>query len=587
MAAEGPHAAPQHILQQQLPHGVLECLCGSATPRQRAALSAVCKEWRETVLLSTTSLSVNLKSDAGADSISHWLQQHACQLQELSLSTLANLALLGSRTRRLGFDGVGSLAQLCQLTSLKVERLGIGDDAAVMLARSLTQLLQLSLSGNNIGPAGAAGIARHLTRLQQLDVSVNRIKDAGLSSLCSSLHRLDTLNLSGNIKFAPATLQQLQSLTSLTSLHASSTGLCNQGLAALAHSLQGAPLRVLDAAGNKVSKVDAVTALSGLTSLTLSRNPLQLACSKVLASSLPQLQELILFDALSAKAVGALAGLAPSLTCLTLGCDPGTTAHDAPNLPLSKTRTCSALFSAFAEAGNLQVLSVPCAGLGDAQAKMLARFGPGAKSGVTVITARTSLVALNLGYNSISAEGLGFLRELPQLVRLELRSMRPELTDAAAKALVRCSRLELLDLAFNDFSSEGVTQLGTSGQLARLRHLNLRSNVQVEKSSVIAAAAGLSALTYLNLLELSDVSARPGAAAAAAGGAAGAGGARAGARGGTAGAAAGAGAAGGGAALLHADVWAALPNLQELVVGTYGQGGSAFRSGRLVISCGS
>lgn len=55
-----------------------------------------------------------------------------------------------------------------------MERLGIGDDAAVMLARSLTQLLQLSLSGNNIGPAGAAGIARHLTRLQQLDVSVNR-----------------------------------------------------------------------------------------------------------------------------------------------------------------------------------------------------------------------------------------------------------------------------------------------------------------------------------------------------------------------------------------------------------------------------
>jgi hypothetical protein len=111
--------------------------------------------------------------------------------------------------------------------------------------------------------------------------SACRIKDAGLSSICSSLHRLDTLNLSGNIKFAPATLQQLQSLTSLTSLHASTTGLCNQGLAALAHSLQAAPLRVLDAAGNKISKVDAVTALTGLASLTLSRNPLQLACSKV------------------------------------------------------------------------------------------------------------------------------------------------------------------------------------------------------------------------------------------------------------------------------------------------------------------
>jgi hypothetical protein len=50
------------------------------------------------------------------------------------------------------------------------------------------------------------------------------------------------------------------------------------------------------------------------------------------------------------------------------------------------------------------------------------------------------LVALNLSYNGIGAEGLGFLKELPQLLRLEVRAMRPELTDGAAKALVRCSR---------------------------------------------------------------------------------------------------------------------------------------------------
>jgi hypothetical protein len=156
----------------------------------------------------------------------------------------------------------------------------------------------------------------------------------------------------------------------------------------------------------------------------------------VLAASLPQLQELILFDAVSAKAVGSLAGLAPSLTCLTLGCDPGITAEDAPNLPLSKMRTCSALFGAFAEAGKLQVLAIPCAGLGDAQAKMLGRFGAGSAAAA----ARTSLVALNLSYNGISGEGLGFLKELPQLLRLEVRAMRPELTDGAAKALVRCSR---------------------------------------------------------------------------------------------------------------------------------------------------
>jgi hypothetical protein len=122
---------------------------------------------------------------------------------------------------------------------------------------------------------------KRLTNALHVHCCPCRIKDTGLSSLCASLHGLDTLNLSGNIKFAPATLQQLQSLTSLTSLQASTAGLCNQGLAALAHSLQGAPLRVLDAAGNKISKVDAVTALTGLTSLTLSRNPLQVASTKV------------------------------------------------------------------------------------------------------------------------------------------------------------------------------------------------------------------------------------------------------------------------------------------------------------------
>jgi len=72
--------------------------------------------------------------------------------------------------------------------------------------------------------------------------------------------------------------------------------------------------------------------------------------------------------------------------------------------------------------------------------------------------------------------------------------------------------------------------------------------LQVEKEAILTAAVQLSGLTYLNLLELSDVSAREGAAAK------------------------------------HADVWAALPNLQELVVGPY-DGGYAGRSGRVMISC--
>lgn len=87
---------------------------------------------------------------------------------------LARLELQGSRTRRLGIDGVRALAAMTQLTSLKLQQLGIGDEATVLLVQGLPGLQLLSLSGNNIGPAGAAAIAQHCSKLQQLDLSINR-----------------------------------------------------------------------------------------------------------------------------------------------------------------------------------------------------------------------------------------------------------------------------------------------------------------------------------------------------------------------------------------------------------------------------
>eukprot|EP00775_Hariotina_reticulata_P011075 gene11075-11231_t len=270
-----------------------------------------------------------------------------------------------------------------------------------------------------------------------------------------------------------------------------------------------------------------------LTSLALSRNPLQINSTQVLAG-LATLHELVLFDAVPAKAVTALTGLAASLTSLTLGGDPGLHTEGAKNLQLEKTRTCSTLFKGLADACKLKSLAVPCTGLGDAQAKLLGTLG-------------SYLTALNISYNSISPAGLHFLRHLQQLQRLELRAMRPELTDDGAAELQWCSKLQFLDIAYNDLTSEGVKLLG-AGKLLHLQNLNLRSNVQVEKEAVLTAAPQLSRLTYLNLLELSDVSARGGVAAG------------------------------------HADVWAALPNLQELVVGSY-DGAHASRSGRVMISC--
>eukprot|EP00878_Enallax_costatus_P012512 GHUV01013067.1.p1 GENE.GHUV01013067.1~~GHUV01013067.1.p1 ORF type:complete len:679 (+),score=139.93 GHUV01013067.1:231-2267(+) len=430
---------------------------------------------------------------------------------------LTSLQLLGSRTRRLAIDGVKSLLQLQQLSSLTVSRFGIGDDATVLLARGLPRLRVLCLSGNNIGPVGAAAVGEHLSGLQQLDMSINRIKDAGLVALCA-LTNLQTLNLHGNVRFSPSALQSLSQLKTLSSIQLGSNTICNQGLAAIAAALP--QLASLDLSNNKIHKTDALTGFVQLTSLALSRNPLQLGCAKVVAG-LVGLQELVMFDAVAAKSVVQLTGLAGSLTSLTIGLDPSVNLDDTASPPLAKTRTCTALFGALAVAGKLAVLSVPCCGIDDAGAKALGRFG-------------SCITALNLSYNRLHAGGLKLLRNLPQLRRLELRAMRPELTDDVARVITsHCSKLTLLDLAYNDLSSEGVRQLGC-GALSDLQHLNLRNNVQVEKPAIVAAATGLLALTYLNLLELSDVTSRMVKGAAS-----------------------------------HVDIWAALPNLQELVVGSY------------------
>jgi hypothetical protein len=95
-------------------------------------------------------------------------------IASLPAPQLCSLWLQGSRTRRLAIDGVRCLAAMTQLTSLKLQQFSIGDDATVLLAKSLTRLEHLSLSGNNIGPAGAAAVGQHCARLEHLDLSINR-----------------------------------------------------------------------------------------------------------------------------------------------------------------------------------------------------------------------------------------------------------------------------------------------------------------------------------------------------------------------------------------------------------------------------
>lgn len=179
----------------------------------------------------------------------------------------------------------------------------------------------------------------------------------------------------GNGHLDAAGLQHLQSLSVLSHLTISSSSLGNADLSAVCSALP--QLQVLDTSNNRITKAEPLSALVSLTSLTLSRNPLQLNCSKVLAG-LP-LQHLVLFDAAPARAVAALANsskLTQHLTSLTLGADPSMHAEGSDEgLQLSKTRTCSNLFGSLAEAARLRVLSVPCTGLGDAQAKLLGKLG--------------------------------------------------------------------------------------------------------------------------------------------------------------------------------------------------------------------
>ena len=161
----------------------------------------------------------------------------------------------------------------------------------------------------------------------------------------------------GNGHLDAAALQHLQSLTVLSRLTISSSSLTNADLTAVCSALP--QLQSLDAGNNRITKADTLTGLVSLTSLNLSRNPLQLNCSKVLAA-LP-LQALALFDAVPARAVSQLAGSAGSvltqqLTSLTLGADPTTNAEGTDEgLQLAKTRTCGVLFGALAEAARLQV----------------------------------------------------------------------------------------------------------------------------------------------------------------------------------------------------------------------------------------
>lgn len=85
-----------------------------------------------------------------------------------------------------------------QLTSLNLERIGIGTETTQAISRHMTNLTSLNLSFGKIGNEGILAISNHLTNLTDLDISYNDISYREMSYMCRSLPKLTALNL-GNI----------------------------------------------------------------------------------------------------------------------------------------------------------------------------------------------------------------------------------------------------------------------------------------------------------------------------------------------------------------------------------------------------
>jgi uncharacterized protein (TIGR02996 family) len=220
---------------------------------------------------------------------------------------------------------------LPRLASLNLQRCGIGDDGAAVLAVSPHPpcLGELNLQRCNLGPAGLqvlagsphraglttlrlghnavrdAGIkalasSPHLRRLVKLDLSQNAIGGPGVRALASSanLSRLQELDLSGNYVGAASVeaLAHSPHLRNLTSLALSQVNLEADGVRALTGSAHFQRLTHLELAGNQVGDGGAMALaaspyLPRLVELNLYQNRIGKAGAEALARS-PHLRRL-------------------------------------------------------------------------------------------------------------------------------------------------------------------------------------------------------------------------------------------------------------------------------------------------------
>lgn len=231
------------------------------------------------------------------------------------LSDLLHITLCGFR-----FDAnlaeanralMQSLYSLSSLRTLALEKAGLGDAAAIILAKPLRTLLclqHISLAHNEISDIGMLRIADAvggLRNLQTMLLGDNKLTMEGIAAIAlqfSSLLRLQVLDLSGSRvvdQGALALALQLGLLTALKHLDLAECSITDAG------ALQLAPV---------------IQTLSALTELNLSRN--ELTCSGVeaicsIAPHLKSLQELKLwanrFGDAGSQAVAKCVRMCPAL----------------------------------------------------------------------------------------------------------------------------------------------------------------------------------------------------------------------------------------------------------------------------------
>jgi hypothetical protein len=119
---------------------------------------------------------------------------------------------------------------------------------------------------------------------------------------------------------------------------------------------------------------------------------------------------------------------------------------------------------------------------------LLRRLQVGVSDGCisSIVHCCSQLQDLDISHNHVGPDGIVLLHALPCLTHLNISCQQPNLSDAAAAALVQLRQLKGLDVGSNSFSKPSEVQLqlqlqredsGVGGKLVRLTGCGMRAEV--------------------------------------------------------------------------------------------------------------